>query len=262
MPSRAFQKLQKLLSENREVAVRVQSEQIGFIIQITPYLMFIHVLVGAVLIWMFYLNSGPYLVYAWGLALFAAIATNMDHWRRYRSGNKPLHTEMVLRTIVVNATALSVIWGVAMVAFFPTANTQHQLALACIVISMMSIGAFAYANVRQAAVSYVTVFTICSFCALLMTRENVFFLLSGLQGVWGLAVIVAVLHHSLVFAERLATRTMMNEQTGKIIALEADLFDHVGAGQFETDGDGVLVHVDRRFAGYCRQSLAELNNQF
>ncbi|MEP1442194.1 MAG: diguanylate cyclase [Hyphomicrobiales bacterium] len=207
---------------------------------------------------MFYLNSGPYLVYAWGIALFAAIVTNMDYWRRYRTGNKSLNSETVLVNIVANATALSVIWGVGMVALFPTADTKQQLALACIVISMMSIGAFAYANVRQAAVSYVMVFTICSICALLMTRESVFVLLSGLQGVWGLAVIVAVLHHSLVFAERLATRAMMTEQASKIISLEMHLCEHAGAAQFRTDGDGLLVHVDRRFAGYSRRSLAEL----
>jgi len=204
--------------------------------------MFIHGLVGLVLIWMFYLSSGPHLIYAWGFALFAAIATNMDFWFKHRDDKKLLHTEKVLRTVVANATALSIVWGVAMVALFPTADTKQQLALACIVISMMSIGAFAYANVRQAAVSYVMVFTICSICALLMTRENVFVLLSGLQGVWGLAVIVAVLHHSLVFA------------------LETDLFDHVGAARFETDGDGLLLRVDRRFAGYFHLSLAELKD--
>lgn len=258
MANRAYQDLQKLLSENKEVAIHVQKEQVGFIVQITPYLMAIHGLVGAVLIWMFYLNSGPQLIYAWGLALFAAIATNMDYWWRYKKGKQPLQPAKVLRTIVTNATALSMIWGVAMVALFPTADTKHQLALACIVISMMSIGAFAYANVRQAAVSYVTVFTICTICALLMTRENVFFLLSGLQGVWGLAVTVAVLHHSLVFAERMATRTLLNDQASKIVSLETDLFDQAGAARFETDGDGRLVCVDRRFAGYFGQSLAEL----
>lgn len=260
MSKSAFNNLQKLLSENREVAVRLQGEQVGLIIRITPYLMFIHGLVGLVLIWMFYLSSGPHLIYAWGFALFAAIATNMDFWFKHRDDKKLLHTEKVLRTVVANATALSIVWGVAMVALFPTADTKQQLALACIVISMMSIGAFAYANVRQAAVSYVMVFTICSICALLMTRENVFVLLSGLQGVWGLAVIVAVLHHSLVFAERMATRSLLSEQADHINSLETDLFDHVGAARFETDGDGLLLRVDRRFAGYFHLSLAELKD--
>ena len=40
MASGAFRNLQKLLSENKEVAVSVQSAQIRFIIQLTPYLMF------------------------------------------------------------------------------------------------------------------------------------------------------------------------------------------------------------------------------
>ena len=173
MAKSAFQNLQKLLSENSEVAARVQGEQVGLIIRITPYLMLIHGLVGTVLIWMFYLSSGPHLIYAWGLALFAAIATNMDFWYKYRNGEKLLHSEKVLHTIVANATALSIVWGVAMVALFPTADTKQQLALACIVISMMSIGAFAYANVRQAAVSYVMVFTICSICALLLSLIHI-----------------------------------------------------------------------------------------
>ena len=93
MANSAFQNLQKLLSENKEVAERVQGEQIGLIIRITPYLMSIHGVVGAVLIWMFYLNSGPHLIYAWGFALFAAIATNMDFWFKHRDGKKLLHTE-------------------------------------------------------------------------------------------------------------------------------------------------------------------------
>lgn len=250
----------KTMAENTEIANRFHAEQVDAVLRLTPLMMVFHLVVGAFLVSSFYGQASNALLASWASVLFLVVCSNMDAWKRNRKSKKNKNTNLLtqVHTATINATALSLTWGIAMIALFPAADFKQQMALAFIVISMMSIGAFTLATVRQAALSYVVVFTICSVCALLMTRDSFFLALSGIQGMWALAIIVAVIHHSFLFAERVVTRSVIARQDIKIDFLEKDMSETLALAQFETDGDGVLKNVDRQFAALHGSSVAEL----
>lgn len=252
------QKLDRYLSADTESADRFQAEQIGSVLRLMPVMMTIHAIVGAILIWFFRNDAELIVLLSWGIALAAVILNNLDSWRRNRNQEIDLYPESAVRMMTANATALSLVWGIATILLFPGAGLKHQLALACVMISMMGIGAFSLATLKQAALSYVTVFTICSICALLLTRDGFFLALSGLQGVWALAVTVAVIHHSFLFAERLMTNSIIQRQTVVHAALEKDLNETVKAYRFEIDKDGMFQQIGRNFALKLDSSAAEL----
>ncbi|MEP3526136.1 MAG: diguanylate cyclase [Hyphomicrobiales bacterium] len=252
------QKLDRYLSADTEIAGRFQAEQINSVLRLTPFMMTIHAIVGAILIWLFLNEAEPIILLSWGIALAAVILNNLDSWRRNRIQEIDRHSESAVRMMTANAIALSLVWGIATIMLFPTADLKQQLALACIMISMMGIGAFSLASLKQAALSYVIVFTICSICALLMTRDGFFLALSGLQGVWALAVTVAVIQQSFLFAERLMTNSIIQRQTVVLSALEKDLNETVKAYRFETDKNGIFHKIERHFALKLGSSAAEL----
>ena len=210
--------------------------------------MAIHTLVASILIWYFRNDAPAFVLWGWGVAFGAVILNNLDAWRRNRKRQIDRQSTNALRMMAANATALSLVWGIATVMLFPAAELKQQLALACVMISMMGIGAFSLATLRQAAFSYVMVFTICSICALLMTQDGFFLALSGLQGIWALAVTAAVAHHSFLFAERLMTNSIIQRQTVALDGLEKDLVNTLQVYRFETDQEGLFKKVDRKFA--------------
>ena len=252
------QKLDRFLTGDIEVAGRYRAEQINSVLQLMPVIMAIHAAVGSILIWFFHNDASPIILWAWGIALALVILNNLDTWRRHRKKEIDMHSESAVRMMTANATALSLVWGIVTIMLFPASDLKQQFALACVMISMMGIGAFSLASLKQAAVSYVIVFTICSICALLMTREGFFLALSGLQGVWALAVIVAVAHHSFLFAERMMTSSIIQRQTIALEMLEEDLSKTLQSYGFETDKEGVFAKVNRSFALKLGSSAIEL----
>lgn len=252
--------ISNLLSSDTEVADTFRAEQIDAIARFTPVMMSFHVLVGGFLIWFFYGETSNTLLIAWGIGLIGAIAMNLETWFKFRSNPELRAHSDSINKMTVNATALSLIWGIAAITLFPISDLKQQLALACVMISMMSIGAFSLANVRQAALSYVTVFTICSLCAFLLTRDGFFIALSGFQGIWALAATVAIINHSVLFTERLVTRSIIKRQTMMMELFEKDLVETVGALRLELDKEGRMKSINRSFARQLGYGAAELND--
>lgn len=252
------QKLDQYVEEDIEIAGRFRAEQINTVLRLMPVMMLIHAFVGSILIWFFRNDASPIVLWGWGIAFAIVILNNLDVWHRNRKQKIDRHLESTARMMTANAIALSLVWGIATVMLFPSADLKQQFALACVMISMMGIGAFSLATLKQAALSYVVVFTVCSICALLMTQDGFFLALSGLQGIWALAVTVAVAHHSFLFAERMMTNSIIQRKIGELEILEKDLQHTLMVHRFETDKDGFFIKIDHHFARKLGFSATEL----
>ncbi len=253
-------KINQSLVDHSDIADRFRCEQLQAIIRLTPGMMAIHALIGGFIIWFFYQSTSQIIVWGWGSLLFFVILNNLDCWRRHKKDLIDHDPESINRIIVINAFALSFCWGIAAVLLFPNAEFKQQLALACVMISMMGIGVFSLASLRQAALVYISVFTIFTILSLALTKDDFFLSLTGLQGVWALAVTVALIHHSFLFAERVATQSLLNKRSALVNVLEKDLNEGLNMRRFEMAVDNTIIKMDGQLARDLSYSLAELSN--
>ncbi|MEP3673277.1 MAG: hypothetical protein ABJM86_10020, partial [Hyphomicrobiales bacterium] len=96
------QKLDRYIAADTEIAGRFQAEQINSVLRLMPFMMTIHAIVGAILIWLFLNEAEPIILLSWGIALAAVILNNLDSWRRNRIQKIDRHSESALRMMTAN----------------------------------------------------------------------------------------------------------------------------------------------------------------
>lgn len=148
----------------------------------------------------------------------------------------------------VTSTVRAVLFGAAIVAFFPVVSPTHQLVLGISAAAMMSGGAFALAPLPVAAFLFSGIVGSASTFALALMGNWEMAALATLTVVFVTFLWVMILNHVRMFVGQVMAEVKTLEQSQTIAVLLKEFEDTTSDWLWQTDASGRFVDVGARFA--------------
>lgn len=234
-----------MYSSNEHESALLRGAHLTSVVRVTPAMMFANVGAGACILLSFSPDI-PTGLWVWfgALTLLCALAT----WSWWRMPNSGLITASVRRVkrSTLHAAALSGIWGVMIVLWFPTGASMQQMTISTLVTGMIGAGGFVLSPLPRASAIYVGLYTLAALTGLLLTGQSNYFVFALLVFLYSPMVVIGSLlswrkSTDLISAQRRAAR-----QGEMLSVLLQDFELDAGDALWETDRDGMLNHVSSR----------------
>lgn len=262
-------------SNEREMAL-LRGAHLTSVVRVTPAMMFANVGAGGCILLSFSPDI-PNGLWIWFCALTAICAFAFVGW--WRLPNEGLVTSGVRRVkrSTLHAAALSGIWGVMIVLWFPTGGGLQQMTISTLATGLIGAGGFVLSPLPRASILYIGVYTLASLIGLLLTGQPQYVVFALLLCLYSPMVVIGALlswrkSTDLISAQRQATRQ------GEMLSVLLEDFElDAGDALWETGADGMLNHVsprltellelkpdehlEKRFMGLLSERCPELQDQ-
>ena len=236
----------------------IRAAQIDAVVQLVPLTMTINVMNAAIVVFVFWKTGSAAFLIAWSVTLALVAAASVLSWRRSRRKRPKKASARAIRRMILHATVLGALWGIAPLVLFPGAGLMEQLILACLVAGMISGGAFGLSTVPAAGLAYTWTIVIASMGALFLAGEQTFAFTAVLLLLYTLFISRNLVAHGTLFADHLRDRLRLKSQSEVIGLLLKDFQEHASDWLWETDASGALVRVSDRFANAAGKTPEEM----
>src|SRR4051794_14422371 len=241
------------LSE-RELS-RIRAKQIEAVIRLIPVTMAVTMLNVAVVLVLFWGRGWNDFLAVWAMPLATAASLAVRAWRR--SHQSPPHeaSPRAARQMLRQAFFLAAIWGTLPLALFSRVEPTSQLILACLMVGMMSGGAFTLSTFPRAGLVYLATMTVACAGALLLCGAGPYLLTSVFLLLFAFFMARNLVSQGNLFLGNLKAQIELERQTEIISLLLKDFQENASDWLWQTDAEGRLTDVPERFADVAQLPL-------
>lgn len=234
---------------DESVAAEFRVQQIRAIQRLTPLTIFANLFNATIVCVAFHDSLRWPALALWGVFVLTLMTLTWRAWSRTVHGSAPRRaSRRVLRRATIHASVLARMWAAPPLLFYTRDNLDSALITSAITAGMLCAGGFALVTVPQAAISYVTILLSGFLVALVIDGAMRNFDILLLVLIYAIIVVASVIASSRTFGARLMAETEAERQKQLVGLLLHDFEEHSSDWLWETDRDGVLVHVSSRLA--------------
>ncbi|UFS87019.1 ATP-binding protein [Bradyrhizobium daqingense] len=234
---------------------RIRAKQIDAVTRLIPVTMAVTMLnVGIVLI-LFWGRGWNDFLAIWGLTLAATASLAVRAWRRSHRNPPQEASPRAARQMLRQAFFLAAIWGTLPLALFSRVEPTSQLILACLMVGMMSGGAFMLSTFPRAGLVYLATVTIACVGALLLCGTGPYLVTAVFLLLFAFFMARNIVSQGNLFLGNLKAQLELERQTEIISLLLKDFQENASDWLWQTDAEGRLVEVPERFAAVAQLPL-------
>ncbi|AMA58358.1 hybrid sensor histidine kinase/response regulator [Bradyrhizobium sp. CCGE-LA001] len=234
---------------------RIRAKQIDAVTRLIPVTMAVTMLnVGIVLI-LFWGKGWNDFLAIWGLTLAATASLAVRSWRRSHRHPPQEASPRAARQTLRQAFFLAAIWGTLPLALFSRIEPTNQLILACLMVGMMSGGAFTLSTFPRAGLVYLAAMTFACAGALLLCGTGPYLVAAVFLLLFAFFMARNIVSQGNLFLGNLKAQLELERQTEIISLLLKDFQENASDWLWQTDAEGRLVEVPERFAAVAQLPL-------
>ena len=237
---------------------RIRAAQIGVVTQLVPLTMSVNILNAGVIVYVFWDTGSNVFLTVWAGLIAAVAAAAFLSWRRTRRNPPKGASLRGIKRTIFHAAVLGSVWGSAPFVLFPGSDTMHQLFLSATIAGMISGGAFCLSTVPVAGLAYTWTIVLASATALISAANNVFIYTAIMLIIYAVFISRNLVAHGRLFFDHLRYQLKTEAQREVIGLLLNDFQEHASDWLWETDANGILLHVSDRFAEAAGKPAAEI----
>ncbi|MFB6417236.1 MULTISPECIES: hybrid sensor histidine kinase/response regulator [Bradyrhizobium] len=241
------------LSE-REIR-RIRAKQVDTVTQLIPVTMAVTMLSVVIVLILFWGRGWNDFLAIWGLTLATTASLAVRAWRR--SHRSPLQeaSPRAARQMLRQAVFIAAIWGTLPLALFSRIEPTSQLLLACLMVGMMSGGAFTLSTFPRAGLVYLATMTIACAGALLLCGTGHYLITAVFLLLFAFFMARNIVSQGNLFLGNLKAQLELERQTEIISLLLKDFQENASDWLWQTDAEGHLIDVPQRFADVAQVPL-------
>ncbi|WP_375314496.1 ATP-binding protein [Bradyrhizobium sp. A5] len=234
---------------------RIRAKQIDAVTRLIPVTMGVTLLNVAIVLILFWGKGWNDFLAIWGLTLTATASLAVRSWRRSHK-NPPQEASLrAARQMLRQAFFLAAIWGTLPLALFRHIEPTSQLILACLMVGMMSGGAFTLSTFPRAGLVYLASMTVACAGALLLCGTGPYLVTSVFLLLFAFFMARNIVSQGNLFLGNLKAQLELERQTEIISLLLKDFQENASDWLWQTDAEGHLVDVPQRFADVAQLPL-------
>jgi len=234
---------------------RIRAKQIDAVTRTIPVTMAVTMLnVGIVLI-LFWGRGWNDFLAIWGVTLAITASLAVRAWRRSHRNPAQEASARAARQTMRQAFFLAAIWGTLPLALFNRVEPTSQLILACLMVGMMSGGAFTLSTFPRAGLVYLATVTIACAGALLLCGSGPYLVTAVFLLMFAFFMARNIVSQGNLFLGNLKAQLELERQTEIISLLLKDFQENASDWLWQTDAGGHLTDVPQRFADVAQLPL-------
>lgn len=241
------------LSE-REIR-RIRAKQIDAVTRLMPVTMAVTMLNVAIVLILFWGRGWNDFLAIWGLTLAVTASLAVRSWQRSHQNPPQEASPRAARQMLRQAFFLAAIWGTLPLALFSRIEPTSQLILACLMVGMMSGGAFTLSTFPRAGLVYLATMTVACAGALLLCGTGPYLVTSVFLLLFAFFMARNIVSQGNLFLGNLKAQLELERQTEIISLLLKDFQENASDWLWQTDADGHLIDVPQRFADVAQLPL-------
>lgn len=234
---------------------RVRAKQIDAVRRLIPVTMAVTMLNVAVVLILFWGRGWNDFLAIWGMTLAVTASLAVRSWQRSHQNPPQEASSHAARQMLRQAFFLAAIWGTLPLALFSRIEPTSQLILACLMVGMMSGGAFTLSAFPRAGLVYLATMTIACAGALLLCGAGPYLVTSVFLLLFAFFMARNIVSQGNLFLGNLKAQLELERQTEIISLLLKDFQENASDWLWQTDADGHLVDVPERFAAVAQLPL-------
>ncbi|WP_454647328.1 ATP-binding protein [Bradyrhizobium liaoningense] len=248
------------LSE-REIR-RIRAKQIDAVTRLMPVTMAVTMLNVAIVLILFWGRGWNDFLAIWGLTLAVTASLAVRSWQRSHQNPRQEASPRVASQMLRQAFFLAAIWGTLPLALFSRIEPTSQLILACLMVGMMSGGAFTLSTFPRAGLVYLATMTVACAGALLLCGTGPYLVTSVFLLLFAFFMARNIVSQGNLFLGNLKAQLELERQTEIISLLLKDFQENASDWLWQTDADGHLIDVPQRFADVAQLPLPLLKGSY
>ncbi|MCS3726352.1 signal transduction histidine kinase/FixJ family two-component response regulator [Bradyrhizobium betae] len=234
---------------------RIRAKQIDAVTRLIPVTMGVTLLNVAIVLILFWGKGWNDFLAIWGLTLAATVSLAVRSWRRSHKNPPQEASPRAARHMLRQAFFLAAIWGTLPLALFSRIDPTSQLILACLMVGMMSGGAFTLSTFPRAGLVYLATMTVACAGALLLCGTGPYLVTSVFLLLFAFFMARNIVSQGNLFLGNLKAQLELERQTEIISLLLKDFQENASDWLWQTDAEGHLVDVPQRFADVAQMPL-------
>ncbi|WP_407189698.1 ATP-binding protein [Bradyrhizobium centrosematis] len=241
---------------------RIRAKQIDAVTQLIPVTMAVTMLNVAIVLILFWGRGWNDFLAIWGLTLAATASLAVRSWRRSHQNPPQEASPRAAQQMLRQAFFLAAIWGTLPLALFSRIEPTSQLILACLMVGMMSGGAFTLSTFPRAGLVYLATMTVACAGALLLCGTGPYLVTSVFLLLFAFFMARNIVSQGNLFLGNLKAQLELERQTEIISLLLKDFQENASDWLWQTDADGHLLDVPERFAAVAQMPLPLLKGAY
>lgn len=241
------------LSE-REIR-RIRAKQIDAVIRLIPMTMAVAMLNVAIVLILFWGRGWNDFLAIWGLTLAATASLAVRAWHKSHQNPPQEASPRAAQQMLRQAFFLAAIWSTLPLALFSRIEPTSQLILACLMVGMMSGGAFTLSTFPRAGLVYLATMTVACAGALLLCGTGPYLVTAVFLLLFAFFMARNIVSQGNLFLGNLKAQLELERQTEIISLLLKDFQENASAWLWQTDPEGHLIDVPQRFADVAQLPL-------
>jgi signal transduction histidine kinase/DNA-binding response OmpR family regulator len=233
---------------------RIRAKQINSVTRLVPITMTVNMVNVAIILGVFWNSAPRVFLCGWALAIASAAFFAVRSWLRTRRRPRSEASRNATKRMTVQAFALALAWGTLPVVLLPVVESTHQLIVACLMAGMISAGGFALSTVPSAGLVYTWTMTLASATALLLCRIEAFYVTAAFLVIYAVFISRNLVSNGHLFVDNIRAQLQLERQTETISLLLKEFQENASDWLWQTDADGLLVHVPERFVEVAQMS--------
>lgn len=234
---------------------RIRAKQIDAVTQAIPVTMAVTMLNVAIVLILFWGRGWNDFLAIWGMTLAVTASLAVRAWRRSHQNPPQEASPRAARQMLRQAFFLAAIWGTLPLALFSRVEPTSQLILACLMVGMMSGGAFTLSTFPRAGLVYLATVTVACIGALLLCGTGPYLLTAVFLLLFAFFMARNIVSQGNLFLGNLKAQLELERQTEIISLLLKDFQENASDWLWQTDAEGHLVDVPQRFADVAQLPL-------
>ncbi|WFT91635.1 ATP-binding protein [Bradyrhizobium barranii] len=234
---------------------RIRAKQIDAVMRAIPVTMAVTMLNVAIVLILFWGRGWNDFLAIWGMTLAVTASLAVRAWRRSHQNPPQEASPRAARQMLRQAFFLAAIWGTLPLALFSRVEPTSQLILACLMVGMMSGGAFTLSTFPRAGLVYLATVTMACAGALFLCGTGPYLLTAVFLLLFAFFMARNIVSQGNLFLGNLKARLELERQTEIISLLLKDFQENASDWLWQTDAEGHLVDVPQRFAEVAQLPL-------
>ncbi|MHB0767982.1 hybrid sensor histidine kinase/response regulator [Bradyrhizobium sp. 5.13L] len=239
---------------DREIR-RIRAKQIDAVTRLIPVTMAVTMLNVAIVLILFWGRGWNDFLAIWGLTLAGTASLAVRSWRRSHRHPPEEASSRAALQMLRQAFFLAATWGMLPLALFSRVEPTSQLILACLMVGMMSGGAFTLSTFPRAGLVYLATMTTACASALLLCGAGPYLVTSVFLLLFAFFMARNIVSQGNLFLGNLKAQLELERQTEIISLLLKDFQENASDWLWQTDAEGHLVDVPERFAAVAQLPL-------
>lgn len=234
---------------------RIRATQIDAVTRLIPVTMAVNMLTVAIVLILFWGRGWNSFLTIWGLTLAKCAWLALRSWQRSHQKPPQEASPRATRQMMRQAFFFAAVWGTLPLALFSRTEPTSQLVLACLMVGMISGGAFTLSTFPRAGLLYLATISVACAGALLIRGTGPYLVTAGLLLLFAFFMARNIVSQGNLFLGNVKAQLELERQTEIISLLLKEFQENASDWLWRTDAEGHLTDVPERFAAVAQLPL-------